>query len=222
MDAFNSALPLPFRVLSGPRAPKGRCRAVFSAAKAEREEEPTDGELVEACLSGDSNSFARLVERYQSSAAGILWHFTRDPLVLEELVQDAFVEAYLSLKRFRPEAPFFPWLRTIATRVGYRHWRRLRQQSNRREVLEEWQRRSSADLNPRPGDTADFLFRLLELLEPKDRLVLTLQYFEQCSTQEIAKRVGWTTSAVKVRAFRARNRLRKLLLEAGVHERGQA
>lgn len=65
-----------------------------------------------------------------------------------------------------------------------------------------------------PSDTAEYVYRVLELLDPKDRLVLTLQYFEGCSTREIAERMGWTLSLVKVRAFRARRKLRALLLEA--------
>jgi RNA polymerase sigma-70 factor (ECF subfamily) len=170
----------------------------------------SDEALIRACLSRDPDSFAGLVERYEAAVTGILWHFTRDRLVLEELVQDTFVEAYFSLRRFRKGAPFLPWLRTITTRVGYRHWRRRRRDLNREAMLAERKRAHSRE----PSDTAEYVYRVLELLDPKDRLVLTLQYFEGCSTREIADRMGWTLSMVKVRAFRARRRLRTLLLQA--------
>ena len=170
----------------------------------------SDQELIRACLSRDPNSFAGLVERYEAAVTGILWHFTRDRLVLEELVQDTFVEAYFSLRRFRKGAAFFPWLRTIATRVGYRHWRRRRRDLDREAMLARRKRTHSQE----PSDTAEYVYRVLALLAPKDRLVLTLQYFEGCSTREIAERMGWTLSMVKVRAFRARKKLRALLLEA--------
>ena len=47
------------------------------------------------------------------------------------------------------------------------------------------------------------------------RLILTLQYFEECDTREIASRTGWSRTLVKVRAFRARRKLKALLTEAG-------
>lgn len=186
------------------------------AACPEQESVATDAALIRACLSGNRDSFARLVVRYERAAAGILWHFTRDPLVLEELVQDTFVEVWLSLRRFRKDAPFMPWLRTIATRVGYRYWRRLRRERDRAVLLDNWRRtQGEATASLEDGTTAEYLFQLLELLDPKDRVVLTLQYFEGCSTKEIAERMGWTTALVKVRAFRARKKLRALLLQRG-------
>ena len=176
--------------------------------------EDSDQALVHDTLSRNRNSFAHLVERYERAVTGILWHFTRDPLVLQELVQDTFVEAYFSLRRFHKEAPFFPWLRVIATRVGYRSWRRVRRDRNRQAKLDAW-RRTTPDRAAvqTPSDTAEYVFRVLESLDPKDRLVLTLQYFEGCAVNEIAQRTGWTLSAVKVRAFRARKRLQGLLSE---------
>ncbi len=59
----------------------------------------------------------------------------------------------------------------------------------------------------------DYVVRMLEQLSPKDRLVLTLQYFEGADLREIAERMGWSISATKVRAFRARKRLKACLLE---------
>ena len=175
----------------------------------------SDERLIRACLAGDENSYARLVERYERPVAALLWHFTRDRLVLEELIQDTFVEAYLSLTRFRRNAPFFPWLRTITTRVGYRYWRRRRQRPDREAILAEWQRETRlAAKSHAPSDTAEYVYRLLELLDPKDRLVLTLRYFEGCNTREVADRMGWTATLVKVRAFRARKKLKALLVNA--------
>ncbi|MFA6242844.1 MAG: RNA polymerase sigma factor [Candidatus Hydrogenedentales bacterium] len=177
-------------------------------------EATSDRALIDACLKHDNNAFAHLVKRYEGSVASVLWRFTRDRLVLEELVQETFVEAYFSLRRFRGEAPFFPWLRTIATRVGYRSWRRARRDRLRAERLVQWNWGGELETAARvPGDTAEYVYRILETLDPKDRLVLTLQYFEGCSTSEIAERMGWSSTLVKVRAFRARKRLRAHLLE---------
>ena len=173
------------------------------------ENDDSDQALIRATLRNSDQSFAKLVARYESAVAGILWHFTRDRLVLEELVQDAFVEAYFSLNRFHEGAPFFPWLRTITTRVGYKHWRLLRRERLRTQLREHEMR--SEPTTKTPSDVAEYVFRTLEQLGSKDRLVLTLQYFEGCSVAEIAERMGWSQTLVKVRAFRARARLRTLL-----------
>lgn len=172
-----------------------------------------DDVLIQAALASDDNSFAVLIERYEGAVTAVLWHFTRERTQLEELVQETFVEAYFSLRRFRKGAPFYPWLRTIATRAGYRFWRRQRRDRRRETELAAWHAWKNVEKSA-PCDTAEYLYKILEQLPPKDRLVLTLQYFEECSTREIAERTGWTLPAVKVRAFRARKRLKDLLLAA--------
>lgn len=178
--------------------------------------------LISASSSGDGGSFAKLVNRYEGKVASLLWRFTRDPLVLNELVQDTFVEAYFSLRRFRAGSPFFPWLKTVATRVGYRYWRRTSREMDRRAILAGLCREAPRMRKPEgASDDAEYVHHVLQLLQPKDRLVLTLQYLEGCSVREIAERTGWTQSLTKVRAFRARNRLKALLtkLEDGGDEK---
>ena len=61
------------------------------------------------------------------------------------------------------------------------------------------------------GEAAERLYGLLGQLPPQERVVLTLYYFEECGTREIAERMGWSRSLVKVRAHRARKKLRKLM-----------
>ena len=86
-------------------------------------------------LVGDEEAYARIIGRYQPKIAAQMWRFSRDIVVVEELVQEAFVEAYLSLGKFKGRAPFLHWLRKIATRVGYRYWRKRSREQDRREVL---------------------------------------------------------------------------------------
>jgi RNA polymerase sigma-70 factor (ECF subfamily) len=170
---------------------------------------------IAATLGGDGSAYARLVKRYEQRIAAQMWRFTRNPGTLDELVQETFVEAFTSLRNYRGDAPFLHWLRRIATRVGYRHWK------GRRRDLDRAERLNAIGPAPEPAtsgpsDAAEYLFRLFETLPVQDRLVLTLMYFEECDTREIADRMGWTRSLVKVRAHRARNKLRVLLEEAGV------
>ena len=172
---------------------------------------------IAASLNGDGEAYARVVRHYQDQVAAQMWRFTRDPAVLEELVQDVFVEAYLSLKGFRGRAPFLHWLRRVATRVGYRYWKSQVRKRDREEVLRETSLNlATVPEGLAPFEAAEALYGLLARLPPSDRLVLTLFYFAECDTNEIASRTGWNRTLVKVRLHRARKKLKALLNEAGI------
>lgn len=174
---------------------------------------------IQASLQGNEEAYARLVRRYEARVAAQMRHFTRERHEREELVQDVFVEAYLSLSAFKGRAPFLHWLRKIATRTGYRHWKRRDRERQMRAALIEHD--PPVPANPEdqtPSEAAESLHRLLELLSPRDRLVLSLYYFEECNTKEIAKLTGWTRTLVKVRMYRARKKLKTFLEEASYEE----
>ena len=128
----------------------------------------------------------------------------------EELVQDVFVEAYFSLKSYRGRAPLLHWLRKIGVRVGYKYWKE--QAKTKAAVpLQEFDAIEAEQAEAlEPSEAAELLHALLARLPAADRLVLTLMYFEQCGTKEIAARMGWTRAMVKMRAHRARKKLRTI------------
>ena len=178
---------------------------------------------IAASLDGDERSFARLIERYEGTVAHQMWRFTRDEAELESLTQEVFVEVYFSLAGYKAKAPFLHWLRRIATRVGYRYWKRQARERDRRETLDTWRADFEVSTRPEePTEAAELLFGLLEQLPPKDRLVLTLLYFEELDTREIGERLGWSRSLVKVRAFRARQKLKTMLEDEGMDGVGYA
>jgi len=168
---------------------------------------------VQASQGGDHEAYARLVRRHQQTIATYMWRFTRQRLTWEELVHDVFVEAYLGLRGYRGRAPFLHWLRRIATRVGYRYWKRRRRLQGRESPLQD----AVADAAEARDDgaeasrqAAEVVHDLLARLAPRDRLVMTLMYLEQCTVAEIAQRTGWSQTLVKVQAHRARQRLRRI------------
>jgi RNA polymerase sigma-70 factor (ECF subfamily) len=130
-------------------------------------------------------------------------------------VQDVFVEAYLSLGHYHGKAPFAHWLSRIATRVGYRYWKQVNRQKKRESfTLEEWdQLPFDSPENMDASQVAASVHQLLGQLPPRDRLVLTLRYLEECDVAETAQRTGWTKSMVKVQTWRARKKLEKLITE---------
>lgn len=177
-----------------------------------------DQQDLRQCQDGDEAAYARVVRRYESIIGRQMWRFTRDPIKLEELVQEVFVEAYMSLHSFKGTAPFEHWLRRIASRVGYRYWKHKARDKDRREKQEALRYETVLkNHDATPSEAGEYLYRLLESLPAEERMVLTLLYFEGWDTQEIAEHMGWTRSLVKVRAFRARKKL-KVKLEAAGYE----
>lgn len=175
-----------------------------------------DQDDLRQCQNGDEAAYARIVKRYESVIGRQMWRFTRDPLKLEELVQEVFVESYMSLHSFKGTAPFEHWLRRIASRVGYRHWKRKARDNERLEKHEQLHYEFTLNRDTAtPSEAGEFLYNLLETLPTQERMVLTLLYFEGWDTQEIADHMGWTRSLVKVRAFRARKKLKTKLEAAG-------
>lgn len=168
-------------------------------------------------LAGNGEGYARLVRRYQDRVAAQMWRFTRDAVVLDQLVQDVFVDAYLSLKGFRGRAPFLHWLLRVATRVGFRYLKSRARREEREEALKETDLNlTAAPETLTPSEAADMLYQLFGKLPPADRLVLTLFYFEECDVKEISARSGWNRALVKVRLHRARKKLKSLLEEVGM------
>lgn len=171
-----------------------------------------DREDIRACLQGDHDAFDRIVERYQQQVGRLLWRFTHDRNEHEDLVHVTFVEAYISLVKYRGEGSFPAWLSTIATRVGYAYWKRQAKARSRNEVtLEKASEPVSAESESRDDADLERLEWALEKLSPRDRLVLTLLHLEENSVAEVARMTGWSQSLVKVQAHRARGRLKKLL-----------
>ena len=177
---------------------------------------------IAATLGGDEQAYERLVRRHQDAVARQMWRFTRDRGVLEELVQEVFVQAYFSLGKYKARAPLSHWLSRIAVRVGYRHWRRkARQAAGRRadgadeadEAGADGQATALQTLEAR--EAAELVHAALAELGPADRLVVTLMHLEQRSVRETAELTGWTRAAVKVRALRARRRLGRVLQRRG-------
>lgn len=172
---------------------------------------------IDATLNGDQSAYQLIVSKYQAEIAQQMQRFSRQPLVIEELVHDVFVEAFLSLKSYRSTAPLLHWLRKIAVRVGYRFWSKRTRE--RKTAISLAEINEGIELLGSKAETSsivasDLLGDLLSVLEPRDRLVLTLLYWDGCSVAEAAELAGWTQTMVKVQAYRARKRLKRLLEES--------
>jgi RNA polymerase sigma-70 factor (ECF subfamily) len=162
-------------------------------------------------LAGEKDVFARLIERHGGAIAGQMRNFSPNPAVVDELTHDVFVEAYLHLADYRREAPFRHWLARIATVTGYRHWKT--RDRHGRDVPFDEDRDAAAPGGAMRGDpdaAAGLLHAMLDELPEADRLLLGMMYIEKCGQREMARRLGCSKTAVAVRIFRAKRKLRRL------------
>ncbi len=181
--------------------------------------ERTEAELIAAVLKGDAASFEPLVEKYSPRVFATARRYARRESEVEDIVQEIWLKAFEKLSSFRSEAPFEHWLMRLAVRTCYDA---LRSHQRNRETTfaeltepeEDWLDRfvSEPDSASEDAEAArQLIARVLERLSPPARLVITLLQIEERSVKEISKLTGWSVPLVKVRAFRARAEMRKVL-----------
>lgn len=183
----------------------------------------TDSELIAAVLKGDAASFEPLIQKYQPRVFATARRYARRESEVEDIVQEIFLKAFQKLNSFRAEAPFEHWLMRLAVRTCYDFLRG--HQRNREtaftELTEsetEWLDRfvvQPDNASESASAARDLVNKILEQLSPAARLVITLLEIEERSVKEIAALTGWSVALVKVRAFRARAEMRKVLARIG-------
>jgi RNA polymerase sigma-70 factor (ECF subfamily) len=181
--------------------------------------DPSEAELIAAVLRGDTASFEPLVQKYSPRVFSTARRYARRESEVEDIVQEVWLKAFENLRSFRGEAPFEHWLMRLAVRICYDFLRahQRNRESSFSELSEpenDWLDRfvSEPDTANENADAARQLIeRVLDQLSPSARLVITLLEIEERSVKEISELTGWSVALVKVRAFRARAEMRKVL-----------
>lgn len=181
--------------------------------------ERPDADLIAAVLGGNVESFEPLVCKYSPRLFSTARRYARRDSEVEDVVQEIWTKAYQKLGSFRGDAPFEHWLMRLAVRTCYDF---LRQHRRNRETSfselsapeTDWLERfvvNGADASEEADAARTLVERVLDQLSPPARLVITLLEIEERSVREIAGMTGWSVALVKVRAFRARAEMRKIL-----------
>lgn len=182
---------------------------------------PDDHELIARVLAGDPASFEPLVAKYSPRLFGTARRYARRESEVEDIVQEIWAKAFHRLRSFRGEAPFEHWLMRMAVRTCYdflRDHQRSREKTFTELTPSEETARWLETLATAPADTShdteaarQLVRRLLDMLSPPARLIITLLELEDRSVKEISQLTGWSIPLVKVRAFRARAEMAKCL-----------
>jgi len=185
--------------------------------------EPGDIEIVRRVIEGDVNAFEHLLKRYEGHVLRIAKkHIPYNQI--EGIAQEVFVRAYQSLPTFKKRSSFKQWLSTIAVRTCYDFWRKeyknrelpissLTEKHN--DLLEQVisdQSSWSFYENASSKEARELLDWALDRLSAKDRMVMELIYLEGLSGKEAADLLGWSIANVKIRLFRSRKKLQKLII----------
>ena len=182
----------------------------------------SDEEIVRQVLDGNINAFESLLKRHSVQVLKIVQRHVPYEDV-EETVQEAFVRAYKSLPTFRGESDFSRWLSAIAVRSCYDYWRKAYRSrevpmSTLTERHQEWLEAVLSDDSQQSYDEEGLQTEARELLDwalaqlsAAERMVIELVYLEGLPVKEAADLLGWSVANVKVRSFRSRKKLEKLL-----------
>jgi len=161
---------------------------------------------------GDARAFETLVRLLQDTAVGYAWGILHDRARAEEAAQEAFLEAHLRLAELEDPSAFAPWLRAIVRSKCARVTRRKELPSTRWNVPELAAREPDpVDRQMRAEERRDLL-RALERLTDEERAVVTLFYMAEIDQAQIGGFLAVPVSIVKNRLYRARKRLKGILM----------
>jgi RNA polymerase sigma-70 factor, ECF subfamily len=175
-------------------------------------------ELIERARTGDPQAFNQVVLAYRKRILGTISRLIGRPEDVEDVAQEVFVRLYYSLDQLRTAEVFEPWLYRLTVNASYDYLRRVKRRSESRMADLSEQQVMMADSiaggrqedeERQKGKTREFMDALFRHVSEEDRLLLTLKEVEGLSLKELEQIYGAKENALKVRLFRARQRVLK-------------
>jgi RNA polymerase sigma-70 factor (ECF subfamily) len=177
---------------------------------------PTDAELVHACLDGDRAAFDLIVERHQRHVYQLCYRFVGNHEDASDLAQDVFIRAYRGLKTFKAQASLGTWLYRIAVNVSLNKVSAKGRGESIDPLLKAHDPRlvsadeTAADALLR-GERAEQVRAAIAKLPRKQRATVVLRVYHELPHEQIAGILGSSVGAVKANFFHALGNLKKLL-----------
>jgi RNA polymerase sigma-70 factor (ECF subfamily) len=181
------------------------------------DQQPDEEAIIRHCLDGDEDSYSVLVDRYKTMVYNVAFRMLGDGDTAKDVAQESFIAAYGGLGQFRFDSKFSSWLYSIVLNKCRDHMRLARETVSTDDIAGV-----RPATGPSPEQTAaahqgrDILQGALDALPAEYREVLILKHIEELDYQEIAAITGDGVAALKVRAHRGREMLKKILEKAGV------
>ena len=178
-----------------------------------------DFELIQRARDGDDAAYSQVVQTYRKRILGTIARLIGRPEDVEDVGQEVFLRLYFSLDQLRTPEVFEPWLYRLTVNAAYDYLRKQRRRGEARMAdLSEQQvvladaaagtkRDEEEQRRKRIRETVD---GLMNAVSEQDRFLLTLKEIEGLSLKELEKIYGVNENALKVRLFRARQRVLKV------------
>jgi len=194
--------------------------AVSSKARSTVDHKNTEeATLVRRIQSGDEMAFREVVDRYQAKVFSIIYGILRNQNDAEDIAQQVFAKIYFSIKNFDFRSSLLTWIYKITVNECYDY---LRKKKVRKLVYESdftaeealrMERTETPVSTTRPIDTElaqrDLVTKLMTKVSEEDRQLLMLKEVEGHSVEELAQMTGMNENTIKVKLFRARQKLVK-------------
>lgn len=177
----------------------------------------TDIELIDQSLAGNQAAYAALVKRHQRFVFTLALRFAKGREDAEEIAQDCFIKAYRSLSSFQRQSKFSTWLYTIVytTAMTFLNKKRVKTTSidDSEDTYTQLENHTSGMENnmAEKKSRSFYVNQAIAQLLPDDAMIITLFYKGEQSLEEIAGTMGMEANTVKVKLFRARQRLKEKL-----------
>lgn len=177
-----------------------------------------DFEIVRKAQAGDAGAFNEVVTAYRRRIMGTVARMISRPEDVEDVAQEVFLRLYYSMDQLRSPEVFEPWLYrlTVNASLDYLRKRRRRGESRMADLSEQQVMLADAAAGARFSEeetqrakTREFVDSLLSEVSEGDRVLLTLKEVEGLSLKELQSIYDVNESALKVRLFRARQRVLK-------------
>jgi RNA polymerase sigma-70 factor (ECF subfamily) len=178
-----------------------------------------DFELIKRARDGDDSAFNQVVQTYRKRILGTIARLIGRPEDVEDVGQEVFLRLYFSLDQLRTPEMFEPWLYRLTVNAAYDYLRRQRRRSESRmsDLSEQQVMLADAAAGSKREDEEQRRKRIRELVDSllgsiseQDRILLTMKEIEGLSLKELEKVYGVNENALKVRLFRARQRVVKV------------
>jgi RNA polymerase sigma-70 factor (ECF subfamily) len=181
-----------------------------------------DAEVVQRVLDGERDAFEILVLRYGDAVFGVVARRV-PPDAAQSVAQEVFVSAFRSLGSYEPGPAFEPWLLRIARRRCCDYWRQRQRQREipatavspeqvlLLEAVSHVRSQEEFDRQCEREEARELVWLALGQLKAEDRLLVECMYFDQLPVAEVAATLDWSLAKVKVRAFRARRKLKRII-----------
>ncbi len=179
----------------------------------------SESELVTAAINGSADAFGELVQKYRERLLSAVTTIVRCPADAEDIVQDAFIQAYIKLASFKGKSSFYTWIYRISVNMALSRSRRQRVRAvveRTRDILGEDPQDPSESPETRMmrNEHAMQIKQAFDSLREDQRIILKLRGVDECDYETIALRMELKPGTVRSRLHRARTELREQLDDA--------